>query len=378
MSRRPIQYYWVIIMSIKKIINTYKGEEKKEKIREYILKITGLKTSGYIYCMHNEYYDVLGERFYKLGNTNNMEARLNVYRINYIGECKIEREIKVPHKLLYELLIMCNLTRYRVEFGREFFINYEEIDKEFTKMESRIKEDSYEKTIDNYIDEIIENKSLKMIYNNNRDKEEIYKNFTVELKKCKKNMNDLKVVKCNKHIINDAKENAGYIINIEYESFSSYYNNEIEIIIQQKNKNINSRNTNYIDTPKIKSILKVRYLDLAKYIINDIIGNQMIKKNIYKIDNTNTNTLLKILNSYFNNNKSKEEIYESYKNDRYNTENKIEKINLNENAYYNKFVKKCPDLLKNNRDSIIEILEDYKDDIGKIKKRKGIFIDTSI
>ena len=109
--RRPINNYHVILKQIKKI-KKLKLKDEREKIKETILLFAEPKIEGYIYCIYNNIYNVYEEPIYKLGNTLDVERRLHEYDNMYVEKSILKKSLKVPHKMLFEFFIMCNLFVY--------------------------------------------------------------------------------------------------------------------------------------------------------------------------------------------------------------------------------------------------------------------------
>lgn len=86
---------------------------------------------GYIYCIYNSLYDIYDDKYYKLGNTINLETRFNDYNTIYFEPIQIKLTQKVPYKYMFEMLLFKRLKNYRIRRSREFFKNYELIENEF-------------------------------------------------------------------------------------------------------------------------------------------------------------------------------------------------------------------------------------------------------
>lgn len=310
----------ILLKKVIKILkNKYNIEESKKKIEEELKKYI-IKEEGFLYCIENDIYSVYEERIYKIGNTNNIKTRIMNYNSLYIDKCIIKNEIKVNNKYLYEFIIMFRLQKNRKVYNREFFKNYEEIDKEFKLLEKMIMTKTEEEIKKYYIEEMITNykKMLGLL-----DEELYYKNTN------KKDINIKNIDMDIKKILNKEIINKGYLHYTSIKPIDYYYENKVSILIQTVCKKINNFDTSYIEIPKIIKTLEVRYLDMAKYIINDIMKNYTIKSNHYLCNKLKITELLEIIKYYFDKYKTKKDIYYSYINDRYNYD--ISKIKIENN-----------------------------------------------
>lgn len=367
-KRNSIINFNTVLKQIIKIIKLNLQNEK-EKIKELILNTMSPKIEGYVYCIYNDLYNLYEEPIYKIGNAKNVNRRLQEYNNIYLDKCNLKHKVKVPHKMLFEFFIMCNLCKYRLVFEREFFTNYNEIEKEFIYLENILKNNLLENVIDIYIDKILNNPTLKLIFNkikiesNNKIDDYIQK----ELLMCNKYNNEIiknKIINKdiikdkNKILINDKIEN-GYIIHLEILQIKKYYDDKISILISKTSDSVKDINTYFIGNIKILNKIKVKYLNLAKYIINDLIGNKCINKLFYNCKNEIIEKVIDVLKYYFNKYKNKKDIYYAYVNDKYN--NKIN-IVLEENIKDYSFIyKKYMKLYENDYD--------IKDDIKYIDNK---------
>jgi hypothetical protein len=398
--RRPISNFNVLLQQIKKI-KKLKLKDEREKIKDTIISFTEPQTEGYIYCIYNNLYNVYEEPIYKLGNTNEVERRLHEYDNMYVEKSILKKSLKVPHKMLFEFFIMCNLCKYRLEFGREFFTNYEEIKKEFNILEEMLKNETLDKIIDHYLDKFISNETLKLIFNvkeyEMESEEMIYNYIQKELDMCNKYNGGIKDIKLkNKNIIEykskllkSDKINDGYIINLGILPIKEYYDNKISILLCKKNTNLSTIKTYFLENIKIINNVRVRYLDLATYIINDLIGIKKINSIYYNCKNPIISRVIDIIKYYFKTYKNKKDIFYAYVKDRYNKEYANIVIEKNKEAYsliYKRLLKDDDDLSFNINEEIkyiddaISIVEEkilIEIDNKIIKKKKGIFIDTS-
>jgi len=377
-----MQNFFTIISRINKILQLKENTNiQKEKIKEYLLSIMAPEIEGYLYCLHNEYYNIYEVSFYKIGSTDLIDRRLLQFNKIYLSKCEVKRLIKVQHKLLFEFFMMCNLCKYRVSFVREYFINYDEINKEFTFLENLIKIKSYNELIDYYIDKILENKSINFIFdyenrvkiNPNIDitdyfqlRFEIKNNNHTILNNFK---NCLSINTDNKKLVSNDKINIGYIKCLSYNSFNEYYGNNISLLLIDKTNDYNIINTYFIDSPNVIKILKVNYLDVSQFIINDLIGNKKINKYIYYYPILKMKSVIELIDYYNKTYTDKKSIYYSYIRDRYNIINNNITINTNNivNEYNKKFIDIYNDILKYNVKEELEYILDKKLNLEKIK-----------
>jgi len=414
-------HFYTNISRINKILQSENNKIlQKSKIKEYLLLDMAPQNEGYVYCLYNDYYNIYEVPFYKIGSTYSINHRLPQFNNIYFSNCDVKRLVKVQHKLLFEFFLMCNLCKYRVSFVREYFINYDEINKEFTILENLIKTKTYDELIDYYINKILENKSIQFIFdieNKVKPQPEFEISDYIQLKFEVKNKNNTIFKKFKNHInintddiklLSNDKINIGYIKCIRYNSFSEYYGNNFSLLIMDKTDNYNIINTYFIDSPNVIKILKVNYLDLAIFIINDLIGDKKIKKYIYNYPTLKIESVIELIDYYNKTYKDKKSIYYSYMHDRYNIINKNITINsnINQNPYNKKFNNIYYNILKYNVKEELEYILDKKIDLEKeiiinevnkndkiilenenpiIKKEKsfqrikgkGIYIDTS-
>jgi len=79
-------------------------------------------TAGKLYCLYNEMYQFYGDNVYKLGNSKDIESRLNGYTTSYIKPCELKLESVIfRNKDLAETLLFDMLKDHRISNSREFF-----------------------------------------------------------------------------------------------------------------------------------------------------------------------------------------------------------------------------------------------------------------
>ena len=77
---------------------------------------------GYIYVISNPIYDHYGKNIYKIGETGDLQKRLNNYTTPYIDPCQlVYQSIKLPDSKLAENIVFERLSIYRIKQDREFF-----------------------------------------------------------------------------------------------------------------------------------------------------------------------------------------------------------------------------------------------------------------
>ena len=213
-------------------------------------------SKGYVYVLHNPMYETYGE-CYKIGQTKNIESRLNDYGTYYPEKCEIKycskplihyKEIeKAVHKLLNES---------RMSFNREFFRGIlNDIVKLIEKVCKYTKEELFKIFEDK---EIKDNSKINVNTKNERyycetcgssytQKQHLTRHINTS-KKCFKIREDtpkFKCIWCNELIINTHinnhynicsvnKENAYSLLSEKYNMLNEIHNKQIE----EKDKHI--------------------------------------------------------------------------------------------------------------------------------------------
>jgi len=384
-----------------------------------------IKKQGYIYCLDNECYKYISENMYKIGQTQNIKERLRSYNSIFIDKCENKYTIEVNDKELGEKIIFIKLEKYRIIETRELFIcdieiikkafdktkvlleNEENNDEIFDYLEIERKEIKREKLI-YYLDKILKKilleglqkkneyfektikkeKSLTMediIMKNPRD----YKPKNIEIiideipykileywNIKQKNSLDLKKYKTNKiEVIREQKKNKGKISFVHPFEFDYYNKNVYKISYCVKDIKRN------LGTPFI--YLKVREFYTSNIEEGYILINKLLKDNIfcknhyiiYDIDSfverikylIKKKRIIKYSNNYSEDTENEEDIV--------NTANEVINSISTEKIEENNSIISTEKIEENNKIEIV-INKEQKDKIPKVKKLKGLFIDT--
>lgn len=189
---------------------------------------------GYLYCLTNNIFNVYNIEIYKIGNSCNLISRLKNYNTSYLELINIKNLVNVPFKTMFETLIFKKLKSHRLLSYREFFTNYENINKEFIKINELVSNNDEINALEKYYLYVM-NDELMNIYS-----EKIWYNINIFMNK-KVNYNLVKInygIKIKNKIINYNEEKSkGYILHLEMPEISYNFNNNIQtVLITKKNQ----------------------------------------------------------------------------------------------------------------------------------------------
>ncbi len=146
-----------------KINDQIKKYKKRIKILENNQKKEKFPDGGYIYVIKGP---AGGNNEYKIGKTEDLNKRLNVYNVSYPDKVEVVYKKKVKNPIAIEMCLKSLLYNFRYRNGKEYYkINLQQI----------------KNMIDNCDNAINKNKKLKRHINtNNSNTDEIYGFFGVD------------------------------------------------------------------------------------------------------------------------------------------------------------------------------------------------------
>ncbi len=359
-----------------------------------------VKQQGYIYCLYNICYSYISNKMYKIGMTYDCDKRLKIYNLNFIEKGKFLYTVFVEDMHLAELITFIKLRDFRIYENKEFFIcdidvikkTFDEIkilleNKNLTLNEILIyldlleyKEGNSNKNMYEILNKIFK-KNMCNILKNKLDicieKSKINKNYDEYIllyhdsyKINSKNMYCYDNFIYNKNdFINtlyNIKNESGYILIIQANEYKYYNTNLYKIIVCKKNNYYKKYKIQYT---KINHIcFKTKNLLSTLIIINEILINNIFCYNYYKIHDINY-------------------LVEKVKNiiNVSNSENIIENYLLLKKKVSNRYIKFSDNISSDEEDDNEKILllksiyskEKNIINNNKLKKQKGIFIDTN-
>jgi hypothetical protein len=244
-------------------------------------------TEGYIYCIENRIFDGYNQPIYKISSTVNIENMLNDHNIAYFENCKLLKKIKVPRKLFYEYMMILKLHKYRIKPNKNFYINFQKINKAFDEMEELL-QSKPEEEIHSFYLSYFSSFNSKMYCITNLEIPQIA-NYLPEIKFKKKSMK-----------INLNDDTIGYIYWIECPYIKQYFNNKIQIIIPSITEVVPWIKSNFLDDIKILKVLKIEYFGIGKNMLHELLYLNNIKGCYYALSNEQVVKSLDIIQKYYN------------------------------------------------------------------------------
>lgn len=302
-------------------------EENKERLKTIknkiikLIKKNGLTTNGikndcegYLYCISNSIHQVYSTNIYKLGNTINMVDRTKSYNTSYFEKINIHLLLEVPFKFMFETMMFIKLNGYRVKIKREFFTNYKSIETEFLKIKELIENNDPITSIEKYYNYVINSKIFFRIT------EKITLNKKLEYNLKPKNYLDNYKKKIKNHIPNDKKN--GYLLHLDIPEISYGFNNEVQVFSVLSN--MTTEFTEFIGDVKIKNMIQIYDVKLAKHLLYDILNNTHIKNKYFMCSNEKAEEVVNKMKYYYDNYTCVEKIIKAYLYDTYQEGEKIE------------------------------------------------------
>ena len=302
-------------------------EENKRRlktIKNEIIKLiqkNGLTTSGikndcegYLYCISNSIHSVYSTDIYKLGNTINMIDRIKSYNVSYFEKMNIHLLLEVPFKFMFETMIFIKLNEYRVKTKKEFFTNYKTIETEFAKIKELINSNDPITSIEKYYKYVINSRTFF------RMTEKITLNKKLKYNLEPKNYLDNYKNKIKNHIPNDKKN--GYLLHLDIPEISYGFNNEVQVFLVLSN--ITTEFTEFIGDVKIKNMIPIYDVKLAKHLLYDILNNTHIKNKYFMCLDEKADEVVNKIKYYYDNYSCVEKIIKAYLYDTYQEGEKIE------------------------------------------------------
>lgn len=299
----------------KRRLKTIKNEIIK-LIQKNGLTTSGIKNDceGYLYCISNSIHSVYSTDIYKLGNTINMIDRIRSYNISYFEKINIHLLLEVPFKFMFETMLFIKLNEYRVKRKKEFFTNYKTIETEFAKIKEIINSNDPITSIEKYYKYVINSRTFF------RMTEKITLNKKLKYNLEPKNYLDNYKNKIKNHIPNDKKN--GYLLHLDIPEISYGFNNEIQVFLVLSN--ITTDFTEFIGDVKIKNMIPIYDVKLAKHLLYDILNNTHIKNKYFICSDKKADEVVNKIKYYYDNYSCVEKIKKAYLYDTYQEGGKIE------------------------------------------------------
>ena len=93
-----------------------------KNIKDTYINNTCIPIKGKLYCIYNEMYKYHGDDVYKLGNSGDVDKRIQGYTTSYITPVLILHQTDyIRNKVLAETILFDMLKEYRIVNNREFF-----------------------------------------------------------------------------------------------------------------------------------------------------------------------------------------------------------------------------------------------------------------
>ena len=293
--------------------------------------------SGYIYCIYNSLYDIYDEKYYKVGNTINLDTRFVDYDAIYFEPIQIKLTQKVPYKYMFEMLLFKKLKNNRVRRSREFFKNYELIKNEFNVIKNIVENNDNLGSIQKYYIYVTKNLdiikfSLDEVLNLKKNK-----NQKKTMKLCRTinyNLNVKNYFEKYKNKIanyNSKNTNVGYLYHLDIPEITYNFNNKVQVVQIEKNNSVNY--TEFISNVNIKNKIKIYDVSFTKFLIFDMLNNLHIKKIYFCCDENKIKQVFDKIKKYHECYYNVEKIKKAYLYEMYNEGVFINHDKISNNGY---------------------------------------------
>lgn len=215
---------------------------------------------------------------------------------------------------MFETMLFIKLNEYIVKRKKEFFTNYKTIETEFAKIKELINSNDPITSIEKYYKYVINSRTFF------RMTEKITLNKKLEYNLEPKNYLDNYKNKIKNHIPNDKKN--GYLLHLDIPEISYGFNNEIQVFLVLSN--ITTDFTEFIGDVKIKNMIPIYDVKLAKHLLYDILNNTHIKNKYFICSDKKADEVVNKIKYYYDNYSCVEKIKKAYLYDTYQEGGKIE------------------------------------------------------